>query len=270
MAVSSDPPKEGFHIGMLLYDTRYRSLTIQIVALMGFMLGVGWLASNALTNLAALGKPLGFKFLWDPAGYDINQRLIEYTSQSPHWKAAIVGLLNTLLVAFLGCILATILGVLIGVARLSSNWIVAKIMAVYVEMFRNVPVLLWIVFAMAIFIETLPAPKAFRGETPEATMFLWDSVALTNRGWYIPAPVLQSGAWLIIGILVVSIIIAIIFGRWAKARQEETGDILPTFWIKLAIIVVPALIVFMLMANFGWGLLFLMGCALALLQGLPR
>ena len=267
MAVSSDPPKEGFRLGMLLYDTRYRSLTIQVVALMGFMLGVGWLVSNALTNLAALGKPLGFRFLWEPAGYDINQRLIEYTSQSPHWKAAIVGILNTLLVAFLGCILATVLGVMIGVARLSNNWIVARLMAIYVEMFRNVPVLLWIVFAMAIFIETLPAPRAFRGETPEASMFLWDSVALTNRGWYAPAPTFQSGSWLVVAVFLVSVVAMFLFGRWARARQEATGDILPTFWIKLAILVIPTLAVFMLMAHFGWGLVFLVGFLAALCFG---
>lgn len=249
MAITNEPPSEGFRLGMLLYDTRYRSLTIQVVALMGFMLGVGWLASNAAANLAALGKPLGFNFLWDPAGYDINQRLIEYSSQSPHWRAAVVGILNTLLVAVLGCILATILGVLIGVARLSKNWLVAKIMTIYVEMFRNVPVLLWIVFAMAIFIETLPAPRAFRGENPEASMFLWDSVALTNRGWYTPAPVFESGSWLVVLVFLAAIIGTFFFGSWAKKRQEATGEILPTFWIKLAIVVFPTLLFYLIMGR---------------------
>lgn len=246
MAVTNEPPSEGFRLGMLLYDTRYRSLTIQVIALMAFMLGVGWLASNAAANLAALGKPLGFKFLWDPAGYDINQRLIEYTSQSPHWKAALVGILNTLLVAFLGCILATVLGVLIGIARLSNNWIVARLMTIYVEMFRNVPVLLWIVFAMAIFIETLPTPRAFRGDDATASMLLSDSVALTNRGWYIPAPVFEAGSMIVVIIFLLSIVGIFVFGRWAKARQEATGDILPTFWIKLGILILPALIVYYL------------------------
>ncbi len=249
MAVTSDPPKEAFRLGMLLYDTRYRSLTIQVVALAAFMLGVGWLASNAAANLAALGKPLGFGFLKDPAGYDINQRLIEYTSQSPHWKAALVGVLNTLLIAFLGCVLATILGVFIGVARLSNNWIVARLMTIYVEMFRNVPVLLWIVFAMAIFIETLPAPRAFRGENPEATMYLWDSVAFTNRGWYVPAPTFGDGSMPVVFVFIASVIGMFLFGRWAKARQDATGQILPTFWIKLAIFFVPALLAFFVMGR---------------------
>lgn len=249
MAITNEPPSEGFRLGMLLYDTRYRSLTIQVVALMGFMLGVGWLASNAAANLAALGKPLGFSFLWDPAGYDINQRLIDYTSQSPHWRAAVVGILNTLLVAVLGCILATVLGVLIGVARLSNNWLVARIMTIYVEMFRNVPVLLWIVFAMAIFIETLPAPRAFKGDNPEASMLLWDSVALTNRGWYAPAPVFEAGSWLVVLVFLAAFIGTFFFGSWAKKRQEATGDILPTFWIKLAIVIVPTLLFFFIMGR---------------------
>ena len=244
MASVSEPEKQ-FHIGMLIYDTRYRSLTIQTIALVAFMLGIGWLISNAATNLAALGKPLGFGFLTQPAGYDINQRLIEYTSQSPHWRAALVGLLNTLLVAVLGCITATILGVIIGVLRLSNNWLVAKLMTVYVELFRNVPVLLWIVFTMAIFIETLPAPRAFRGENPESTMLL-DSFAFTNRGWYLPGPVFEGGSWLVVLVFLVSIVGIFLFGRWARARQEATGEILPTFWIKLGILFLPALIVYFL------------------------
>ena len=246
MATMTDPPPETFRLSMLLYDTRYRSLTIQVVALMAFMLGVGWLVSNAAQNLAELGKPLGFSFLFEPAGYDINQRLIEYTSQSPHWRAALVGILNTLLVAFLGCITATVLGVLIGVARLSKNWIVARLMTLYVELFRNVPVLLWIVFAMAIFIESLPTPRAFRGDNATASMLFGDSVALTNRGWYAPAPVFEAGSMIVVIVFLLSVVGIFIFGRWARARQEATGEILPTFWIKLGIFFLPATIVYFL------------------------
>ena len=137
MTTLTDPPKESFKLSMLIYDTRYRSMTIQIIALIGFLLAIGWLISNTMQNLADLGKEPSFRFLGEPAGYDISQRLIEYNNQMTHWRAAIVGLLNTLLVAVLGCIAATILGVIIGVLRLSKNWVVAKIMSVYVEMFRK-------------------------------------------------------------------------------------------------------------------------------------
>ncbi|TMV15563.1 amino acid ABC transporter permease [Arenibacterium halophilum] len=186
MTTLSDPPKEQFRLSMLLYDTRYRSATIQVIAMLGFMLLAAWLINNTAQNLAALGKPIDFGFFTEPASYDINQRLIDYTSQDSHLRASIVGLLNTLVVAVLGCVTATILGVIIGVLRLSKNWLVSRLMAVYVEMFRNVPVLLWIVFIMAIMIETLPSPRDFRGDDAEASMSLFDTVAVTNRGVYIP------------------------------------------------------------------------------------
>ena len=142
MTTLADPPKASFRLSMLIYDTRYRSLTIQAVAMIGFMLLVAWLISNTAANLATQGKVLSFSFLGEPAGYDINQRLLEYNSQDTHLRAAFMGLLNTLVVAALGCITATIVGVFVGVMRLSNNWLIAKIMTVYVETFRNVPVLL--------------------------------------------------------------------------------------------------------------------------------
>jgi len=248
-AVTDDLPKDGFRLSMLIYDTRYRSLTIQAVALILFMLGVAWLLNNAAQNLAALGKPLSFGFLFEPAGYDINQRIIEYTSQSTHGRAAIVGLLNTLLVAVLGCILATIIGVMVGVLRLSNNWIVSRLMTFYIEALRNVPVLLWIVLFMAIFIETLPQPRAFRGDDATASMLLSDSVALTNRGFYIPRPEYYSGSWLVVAVFLLSIVAIVVFGRWARKRQEDTGQILPTFWIKLGILLIPAMLVFYIMGQ---------------------
>lgn len=193
MTTLTDPPKEQFRLSMLLYDTRYRSATIQVIALIAFMLMAAWLISNTAQNLAELGKPIDFGFFAEPASYDINQRLLEYTSRDTHFRAALIGLLNTLVVAVLGCLTATILGVVIGVLRLSSNWLVGRLMTIYVEMFRNVPVLLWIVFIMAILIETLPAPRAFRGDNPEATMWLNDTIAVTNRGVYIPEILFSRG-----------------------------------------------------------------------------
>jgi len=244
MSAITDPPKDGFRISMLLYDTRYRSMTIQTIALIGVLLGIGWLVGNAAHNLAALGKPLSFGFLFQPSGYDINQHLISYTSQSTHLRAAVVGLLNTLLVAVLGCITATIIGVLVGVLRLSKNWVVARIMTVYIEVFRNIPVLLVIIMTMAIFIELFPKPSEFRGANAVASMKLFDSVAITNRGIYIPSPVFGSGSLAVIVVFLLSIVGIFVFGRWAHKRQDETGQILPTFWIKLGILFIPAIVVF--------------------------
>ncbi len=193
MTTLTDPPKESFRLSMLLYDSRYRSMTIQIIALLAFMLGAAWLINNARINLAIAGKEISWAFLSSPSGYDINQRLIDYTSQSSHGRAAVVGLMNTLLVAVMGCILATFLGVVVGVLRLSKNWIISRLAAVYVEGFRNVPVLLWIVLSMTILAETLPQPRDFRGDDATASMMLFDSVAITNRGIYIPEPLFSRG-----------------------------------------------------------------------------
>ncbi|PHQ97867.1 MAG: amino acid ABC transporter permease [Marinosulfonomonas sp.] len=238
-----------FRLSMLIYDSRYRSLTIQVIALMLFMLAVAWLLSNAASNLAALGKPINFKFLSQPAGYDINQKIIEYNSQMTHGRAALVGILNTLLVAILGCITATFIGVLAGVLRLSNNWIVSRIMTFYIEIVRNVPVLLWILLTMAVLIESLPKIASYRGDNPASSMILGDSVAITNAGIFIPSPVFGDGSMVVVATFILSIIGILVFGRWAKARQANTGQTLPTFWIKLGILIVPALLVFIVMGQ---------------------
>lgn len=262
MTILTDPPKEQFRLSMLLYDTRYRSATIQVIALLCFMLLAAWLINNTAQNLADLGKPIDFGFFSEPASYDINQRLLDYTSRDTHLRAALIGLLNTLVVAVLGCATATVLGVVIGVLRLSHNWLIARLMTVYVEMFRNVPVLLWIVFIMAILIETLPAPRAFRGDTPSAGMLLGDSVALTNRGFYIPEPLFsrslgdihllgESSLRFNISLDLVVVLIVLGAGLWAsrviKRRadriQESTGDRPTTWYLRLGVIVVPLAIV---------------------------
>lgn len=261
MTSTTDPHTESFRLSMLIYDTRYRSTTIQVVALIGFLLLIGWLISNTAQNLQDLGKEPSFDFLFEPAGYDINQRLIEYTSRSSHLRAAFVGLLNTLIIAVMGCALATVLGVLIGVLRLSKNWLVSKIMTVYVEMFRNVPVLLWIVLFMAILIETLPPPSAFRGDDPDATMKVFDTVALTNRGIYVPEPLFsrslgevhlfgQSAVNFDISLNLVAIIAVLVVGIFISGRIRDRADAIqnktglrPTTWyLRLGVVFVPLII----------------------------
>lgn len=249
------PPKRSFTPSMLLYDTRYRAMTIQVVAIMCFMLLVSWLISNTVQNLNALGKGVSFGFLGQPASYDINQRLIEYTSRSTHLRASVVGLLNTLLLAVMGCALATVIGVFVGVLRLSRNWIVARLMTVYIEGFRNVPVLLWIVFAMAVLIDTLPKTSDFRGENPTASMFLGDTVALTNRGLYVPEPLFMNGLGNlpVLGVFEISLdLIAFLLvlgaGIWAAGRvksradrmQEEFGTRPRTWHWRILLVVGPS------------------------------
>jgi len=236
MTALTDPPRESFRLSMLLNDTRYRSYTFQFLALMALIAGIAYLGSNLVNNLREAGLSISYEFLGEPAGYDINQRLVEYDSQSSHLRASIVGILNTLLVAFLGCVTATIFGVFAGVMRLSNNWIISKLMAVYVEAFRNVPVLIWIIIIFSIMTVSMPAPRAYRGETPDAEM-LFGLFAFTNRGVYTPRPEFtnaftgsQGMTWLVIlAVLAASFFGARALSRWATKTQEATG-IRPTTW----------------------------------------
>jgi general L-amino acid transport system permease protein len=253
MTIALDPPKAGFRLSMLIYDTRYRSLTIQVVFLALMVAFFFWLVENTIHNLSIKGKDFDFGFLWVRSGYDINQTLVPYTNDSTHAQALLVGLLNTLLLAFMCCVLSTIIGLIAGVLRLSKNWIVSRLMAIYVETFRNVPVVLWIVLVNAIMSISMPEPKEFRGENPTAHMSLFDSIAVTNRGVYVPQPQFANSLGETnLGILSVSnnylAIIAVIIGSvwgyrrlqaWATKRQNATG-IRPTTWYtSIAIVILP-------------------------------
>jgi general L-amino acid transport system permease protein len=257
MATTSENQAGSFRLGMLIYDTRYRSMTIQVVFMFLFMAGAVWLIDNTITNLNALGKDFNFSFLGVRAGYDINQRLIDYTNDSSHGRAWAVGLLNTLLLALFSCVTATVIGVIAGVLRLSKNWIISQLMNLYVEMFRNVPVLLWIVIIFAVLTEATPAPNAFRGENPAASMLFFDTVAITNRGVYVPGPLFtQSLGAINLGVISVSInfllISAVVIGsiyanirlrRQASAIQEATGDRPVTWWKSVLILFAPLIVV---------------------------
>jgi len=244
-------------MSMLLYDTRYRSITIQIIFLFLFMAGAAWLIDNTVQNLRALGKDFNFGFLGVRAGYDINQRLIEYSNDSTHGRAMLVGLLNTLLLALVSCLTATVIGVFAGVLRLSKNWIVSKLMGIYVEMFRNVPLLLWIIIIFAVMTESMPSPNAFRGDTPTASMLFFDTVAITNRGVYAPGPLFTTSLGsvnlgvisvsmnflLIMATVIGSIWVNILIRRNASVVQEATGIRPVTWWKSLLVLFVPIIVV---------------------------
>jgi general L-amino acid transport system permease protein len=243
MNTSEFTRRDKFQFSMLLNDKRYRSYTFQFVALFLLICAMAYLGKNLLENLAAAGLNISYSFLGEPAGYDINQRLIEYNSQSTHLRASVVGVLNTLLVAFLGCIAATFFGVTAGILRLSNNWIVAKLMMIYVEIFRNVPVLIWILIIHSVFLAFLPQPKAFRGENPEATM-LWDAFAFTGRGFYIPKPVFNDGSLLVILVFVLSIIGVFAFRYFARQKLYSEGKLIETRWTSIGIFFVPTILIY--------------------------
>ncbi|MEO9650902.1 MAG: ABC transporter permease subunit [Roseobacter sp.] len=248
MTIMTDPPRDSFRLSMLLNDTRYRSYTFQAIALVVLITAFAYLGYNLMTNLAAAGLNIAYDFLGSPAGYDINQRLIEYDSQSSNARAAVVGILNTLLVAFLACVTATVLGVIAGVLRLSNNWLVSKLMAFYVEIFRNIPVLIWIVIIFTIMISVLPGPREFRGDDPSASM-LFDAIAFTNRGIYIPAPVWGPGSMVVVATFIASVIGVFAYRRYATNLLYATGRLLPTGWPSLAILLLPSILMFFIMGQ---------------------
>ncbi|NOD75593.1 MULTISPECIES: amino acid ABC transporter permease [unclassified Ruegeria] len=254
MSTMTDPPKADFRLSMLINDTRYRSLTFQVIAAIVIALSIWYLGNNLIQNLRAAGLNISYSFLGDPSGYDINQRLVEYDSQSSHGRAAVVGILNTLLVAFLACITATVFGVIAGVLRLSNNWLVSKLMAVYVEIFRNIPVLIWIIIIFTIMTAVLPGPRAFRGDNATSSM-LFDAFAFTNRGVYIPRPVFANGLF---GATILNwlMVIVVLIGSWfasreiekrATLKQEATGERPKTFLVKLAVWLVPFALLMLIM-----------------------
>ena len=248
MTTMTDPPKASFQLSMLIYDTRYRSYTFQFIALALLIALMAFLGINLVRNLAEQGQDISYSFLGEPAGYDINQRPIEYDSQSSHMRAAVVGMMNTMIVAVLGCITATIFGVTAGILRLSPNWLVRKLMAIYVEAFRNVPVLIWILIIFTIMTAVLPAPNAFRGDNAASSMVL-DAVAFTNRGVYIPTPIWGPGSMVVVVTFLASVFGVFYYRRYATKLLYDTGKLLPTGWPSLAILVLPTLLVFYILGQ---------------------
>jgi general L-amino acid transport system permease protein len=169
-------------------------------------------------------------------------------------RAAMVGILNTLLVAVMACITATVIGVIAGVLRLSNNWLVRKLMSFYVEIFRNIPVLIWIIIIFTIMTAVMPSPRDYRGETPNASM-LFESAAFTNRGVYIPKPLFENAiagstglSWLaVIAVLVGSFLVTKRVTANAIKKQQETGIRPTTIYTNLAIWILPVVVLLLLL-----------------------
>ncbi len=271
MALATDVPKDGFRLSMLVYDTRYRGYTIQFIVLLLFSLAVAWLLNNTIVNLAAKGRSFEFGFLWSRAGYDIEQTLIPYTNDNNHFRAWMVGFANTLAVAIPGCILATIVGVFVGVLRLSKNWLIARLMTVYVEIFRNIPLLLWILIIFVPMRELTYEPKDFRvtpdmeaaGQLPAATMWFNDSLAFTTRGINAPLPLFERplGSLTLgpvsVNLTFLAALVIVAGSIWvnrriratARRQQEDTG-LRPTTWWKSVLILGAPFIAFLLVTGF--------------------
>ncbi len=228
--------------GSLLYDPRVRGLVSQaaLIAIVAFL--VYEAATNAIDNLRRARIASGFGFLDNTAGFDVSQAFIPFSAaNSTYGEAFIVGLLNTLIIAAIGVVFATILGFIIGIARLSKNWVVRKVSMVYVEVIRNLPLLLQLLFWYNAVLAPLPAPRE--------SINVGDSFFLNNRGFFLPRPILTDLAWLIPLVFVIGIAASIGFRIWAKRVQEETGRQYPVGLTALGLIVgLPALVWFVLAA----------------------
>jgi len=218
-------------------DPKVRSRVAQIVFVL-LLLWFGYeIVHNTAANLTKLGKNVDFYFLWNTAGFDIIQRPIEYSRESTYFLAVIVGVINTLIVAALGIIFATILGFVIGIMRLSSNWLIAKLATGYVEIVRNIPLLLQILFWYTAVLKPLPGPKE--------SLSFFGFAFLSNRGLIIPKPIWSDGAGFVGIALIIGCIGAIAISRWARQRQERTGEQFPSFLAGLGAIIGLPLIAFL-------------------------
>ena len=221
-------------------DERARGVLYQLALLLGLALVAAFIVSNTIANLQRAGLASGYGFLFDTAAFDINQRLIAYDSTSTYGRALVVGGLNTILVAALGIVAATLIGFAAGVLRLSNNFLVSRIVGVYVEFTRNVPLLLQIIFWWVIM---LALPKV-RGSVSIA-----DTVYLNNRGVRMPSPVFEDGAGFILAAIIAGLAATFLLARWARSRQDRTGRTFPIGWTALALVVGLPFAVYLLLGR---------------------
>jgi general L-amino acid transport system permease protein len=213
---------------------KIRAVFYQLV-LLAALLWLGFeIALNAKANLDAQKITSGFGFLDNTAGFGINQSLIAYNEADTYARVFFVGLLNTLLVAAIGIVLATILGFFVGLARLSPNWLVARLAGGYVELIRNLPLLFQLLFWYLAVLGTLPGPRQ--------SISLFGEIFLNNRGIIVPAPVAGEGTGAVMAVFALSVIATVALRVWAKRRQMRTGRQFPLFWAGLALVVGPTLV----------------------------
>jgi general L-amino acid transport system permease protein len=226
-------------------DPRLRSAlyqTLTVVAIVAF--GV-WVALNLFNNLERMGIRTGFEFLNQEAGFQISLALIPFTEASSYGRAIVVATINTVFLSAIAIVLSTMIGFVIGIARLSENWLLARLMAAYVELFRNLPLLLQIFFVYFAVLRPLPGPRQ--------SVALFDAFFLNNRGLYMPAPVMLPGFWLVAVAGVAAVAAVVALAIWARRRQNLTGRPFPTIRCALLILIgVPLLAAYAAGFPIGW------------------
>ena len=221
-----------------MYDPKIRGIFFQIVTVVVIAVLTIWVTHNTAVNLARSNTASGFAFLRGRAGFEIGQSLIGYSSDSTYGRALLVGILNTVLVAVTGIITATIIGFIIGIGRLSHNWLIAKLCTVYVEVFRNIPPLLVIFFWYSGVLAVLPQPRD--------SLHLPLNMFLNNRGLAFPKPIFETGMWAVGIALLIGIVATVFTARWAHKRQAATGKQFHTIWASVGLIVGLPILAFLL------------------------
>ncbi|MFS2174870.1 amino acid ABC transporter permease [Rhizobium pisi] len=235
---ASVPYDTGWSLSSAMYDPKIRGIFFQIVTVVVIAVLTIWVTHNTAVNLARSNTASGFAFLRGRAGFEIGQSLIGYSSDSTYGRALLVGILNTVLVAVTGIITATIIGFIIGIGRLSHNWLIAKLCTVYVEVFRNIPPLLVIFFWYSGVLAVLPQPRD--------SLHLPLNMFLNNRGLAFPKPIFETGMWAVGIALLIGIVATVFTARWAHKRQAATGKQFHTIWASVGLIVGLPILAFLL------------------------
>lgn len=230
-----------------LTDPKFRALVFQILATAAVAGFIVYIVRNTLHNMELRGISTGFGFLDRASGFAVLQSLIPYDETSSYGRTFVVGLLNTLLVSALGIVFATVIGFVIGVLRLSTNWLVSRLAAAYIEIFRNIPLLLQIFFWYFAIGFNLPAPRQ--------SIAIGESAFLNNRGFYVPHPVFEEGFGMTMLAIGVAIVAVILLTRWARARREASGEQFHTVYVSVGILVgLPAVVFVASGAPLHWDL----------------
>ncbi|MFT5421708.1 MAG: general L-amino acid transport system permease protein [Candidatus Endobugula sp.] len=225
-------------------DEKIRGILYQVLLLVGIVFVFSFLASNLTANLDKQGVQTGFDFLWtQTAGFDISYTpFVDFSPDDTHATVLLIGIINTLIIGFTGVILATILGFVIGVGRLSHNWVLARVCSWYVELFRNIPLLVQIFFWYnAIILAFLPTSKL--------SFSLFDAFFLNGRGAYMPEPIPGESFIFVSLSIFLALCINVFIKRWAVKRQENTGETFPVFLTTLVIFIGLPTLVFLLLGS---------------------
>ena len=233
------------NIARLWYSSNVRTNFYQFCLVIGIVAASAWVIDTSSTNLDKLGIKTGLDFLDTEAGFAISQSLIPFSDTSTYAEALIVCILNTVVLSLAAIILSTILGFFVALSRLSSNWLLNKISNIYVEIFRNVPLLLQLFFWYFAVLKLLPDKRQ--------SVSFFDIAFLNIEGLVVPSPIFGDGAYYFVCSIFVAILLVVLLYYWAKKRQENTGNTLPVFrWGLLILFLLPFIVAWLTSFPISW------------------